>query len=78
MKGELSLAGLCFQALAATIGNGLAHGEAVAFGDFEVVGVGGGDIDGEAARGFARLGGFWLWGWRRWCGLLGEGDAADG
>ena len=47
-------------AIAGAVGDELAHGEAIAFGDFEVVGVGDGDVDGEAARGFVRLGGlFW-------------------
>ena len=56
----------------------MAYGDAIAFGDFEVVGVGDGDVDGEAAGGFVRLGGlFWGRGRRDEAGLLGDGYAAN-
>lgn len=70
--------GLGFEAvaIAGTVGDELAYGDAIAFGDFEVVGVGDGDVDGEAAGGFVRLGGlFWGRGGRGDVGLLGDGYA---
>lgn len=54
--------GLGFEAveISSTVGDELAYGDAVSVSDLEVVGVGDGDIDGEATGGFVRLGGlFW-------------------
>lgn len=66
----------CLAALStvSTIGDELTYGDAIAFGDFEVVGVGDGDADGEAAGDFVRL--FWGSGRRGEAGLLGDCYAA--